>query len=89
MKVVTRIGQFKKDYKRAIKARKNINKLREVVPLLANGKKLLHKYKDHKLAGIYSYARECHIEPDWLLIYEVSIKELKLIRLGSHTELFD
>lgn len=89
MKIITRIAQFKKDYKKAVKARKDLNKLREVISILASGAKLPQKYRDHKLTGVYSYARECHIEPDWLLIYEISSKELTLIRLGSHTELFD
>lgn len=89
MKTVTRVAQFKKDYKKALKARKNIDKLRGIITLLASGEKLAIKYRDHKLIGAYGNAREYHIEPDWLLIYEAGAKELKLIRLGSHTELFD
>lgn len=82
--------QFKKDLKLAKKQGKNIDRLFEVVEILANGKTLEIKYKDHNLAGDYKGFRECHIEPDWLLIYRVykNILVLSLARLGSHSELF-
>jgi mRNA interferase YafQ len=51
-------------------------------------KRLYLKYKDHPLSGKYKKYRNCHIEPDWVLIYEINDKELSLIRLGSHSELF-
>lgn len=82
--------QFKKDLKLAKKQNKDIEKLFEVVELLANGEKLDFKYKDHDLSGNYKVTRECHIEPDWLLVYEYQndVLVLMLYRLGSHSELF-
>ena len=80
----------KKDIKRASKQGKNIDLLFEIVDQLSEGKQLEPKYKDHKLSGNYEGKRECHIEPDFLLIY--AIKELEivlyLVRVGSHSELF-
>ncbi|MGP1495114.1 MAG: type II toxin-antitoxin system YafQ family toxin [Streptobacillus sp.] len=82
--------QFKKDLKLAKKQNKDIEKLFEVVELLANGEKLDFKYKDHDLSGNYKGTRECHIEPDWILVYEYQndVLVLMLYRLGSHSELF-
>ena len=82
--------QFKKDLKLAKNQNKDIEKLFAVVELLANGEKLDFKYKDHDLSGNYKGTRECHIEPDWLLVYEYQndILVLMLYRLGSHSELF-
>ncbi len=82
--------QFKKDLKFAKKQNKDIEKLFAVVELLANGEKLDFKYKDHDLSGNYKGTRECHIEPDWLLVYEYQndVLVLMLYRLGSHSELF-
>ena len=82
--------QFKKDLKHAKKQNKDIEKLFKVVELLANGEKLDFKYKDHDLSGNYKGTRECHIEPDWLLVYEYQndVLVLMLYRLGSHSELF-
>lgn len=82
--------QFKKDLKLAKKQNKDIEKLFEVVELLANGEKLDFKYKDHDLSGNYKGTRECHIEPDWLFVYEYQndVLVLMLYRLGSHSELF-
>lgn len=83
-------NQFKKDLKLAEKQNKNLNKLFEVIEILANGKALDARYKDHGLTGNYKGTRECHIEPDWLLIYENrnNILVLMLYRLGTHSELF-
>ena len=82
--------QFKKDIKLAKKQGKDIDKLFEVVEHLANGEALEDKYRDHDLSGNYKGCRECHIEPDWLLIYEVDngILILMLYRVGSHSDLF-
>ena len=84
-------NQFKKDLKLAKKQHKNLDKLFEVIETLANGDTLEAKYKDHNLTGNYKGTRECHIEPDWLLIYEIynDILVLMLTRLGSHSELFN
>ena len=64
-------NQFKKDLKLAKKQNKNLDKLFVVIDILANSGTLDEKYKDHDLTGNYKGARECHIEPDWLLIYEI------------------
>lgn len=82
--------QFKKDIKLAKKQGKDTDKIFEVVEKLANDEVLDAKYKDHCLTGDYNDCRECHIEPDWLLIYKKYESELilMLIRTGSHSELF-
>lgn len=82
--------QFKKDMKRAKKQNKKLEKLYHVIELLANGEKLEEKYRHHELTGNYQGARECHIEPDWLLVYEMvdDVLVLMLHRIGSHSELF-
>ena len=83
-------GKFKKDYKLAIKQKKNIELLDEVIAVLAKGEELDEKYKDHDLKGNWKGHRECHILPDWLLIYryDENVLVLTLTRLGSHGELF-
>lgn len=83
-------SQFKKDLKLAKKQNKDLGKLFEVIDILANGETLDVKYKDHSLTGNYRGTRECHVEPDWLLIYEIrgDVLVLMLYRLGSHSELF-
>ena len=62
----------------------------KVIDLLSNGEKLEAKYRDHDLSGNYKGTRECRIEPDWLLVYEIrnDVLVLMLYRLGSHSELF-
>ncbi len=82
--------QFKKDLKLAKRQGKNIDKLFNVIEELANGNPLDAKYRDHDLSGNYKGCRECHIEPDWLLIYEIfdDVLVLMLYRAGSHSELF-
>lgn len=80
---------FKKDYKTMKKRGYNMQLLSKVVDTLAMGKVLDEKYRDHKLIGNYQGCRECHITPDWLLIYEISGDELilYLTRTGSHSDL--
>lgn len=85
-------GQFKKDYKLAIKRGFNPDKLESVVTMLCNEQPLPENYKDHPLTNSRNYKnmRECHIEPDWLLVYRI-IKDnliLELIRTGTHSDLF-
>lgn len=82
--------QFKKDYKQAVKRGCDIPKLKKVISMLADGEKLPQKYSDHALKGIFIGYRECHIEPDWLLIYKISedVLVLSLYRTGSHSDLF-
>lgn len=80
---------FKKDYKRVKKRGYNISLLEEVIDKLANQEELDKKYKDHALVGQWIGFRECHIAPDWLLIYQIKEDELvlTLTRTGTHTEL--
>lgn len=85
-------GQFKRDFKLAVKRGCNPDKLQEVVTILTNEQPLPEKYRDHALVNSRNYKdmRECHIEPDWLLVYKVyqDVLLLKLIRTGSHSDLF-
>ncbi|MCC5842587.1 MAG: type II toxin-antitoxin system YafQ family toxin [Opitutales bacterium] len=81
-------AQFKKDLKKQIKRGKNPEKILEVVRILQEGKELPEKYKDHPLRGRWLNRRDCHIEPDWILIYRVSPEELRLERTGTHSDLF-
>lgn len=83
-------SQFKKDLKKAKRQGRDIDKLFEVINSLAQGAQLPSKYRDHQLSGNYKDCRECHIEPDWLLIYQVidNVLVLSLIRIGSHADLF-
>ena len=83
-------SQFKKDLKLAKKQNKDLDKLFEVVNILADGGTLDARYRDHELSGNYQGTRECHIEPDWLLVYEIrdEVLVLMLYRLGTHSELF-
>ncbi len=80
--------QFKKDYKRIKKQNKNLNQLQAVIEKLVAGKKLEPKYRDHRLSGNWNDHRDCHIEPNWILIYRIENEELILERTGSHSELF-
>ena len=83
-------NQFKKDVKLAQKRGYPIDLLTAVVKKLANGESLDAKYKDHQLSGYYGSFRECHIQPDWLLIYQINDRELilYLTRTGTHSDLF-
>ena len=83
-------GQFKRDVKLAIKQGKDLTALYDVIEQLANGQILAAKYRDHRLKGEYAGSRECHVEPDWLLVYEIhaDVLVLMLYRLGTHSELF-
>lgn len=83
-------NQFKKDLKLAKKRGLNLKKLEKVVNTLAEEKVLEKQYRDHNLTGNYRDFRECHIEPDWLLIYRIDhdVLELFLFRTGTHADLF-
>ena len=83
-------NQFKKDLKTAAKRGLKLDKLRDVVDTLSRQETLDEKYRDHSLTGEYRGFRECHVEPDWLLIYRVNeeVLELYLFRTGSHADLF-
>ena len=81
---------FKKDYKLIVRRGYNISLMEEIISLLAEQKPLPEKHRDHALSGGYTGCRECHITPDWLLIYEVNKDELilYLTRTGTHSDLF-
>jgi mRNA interferase YafQ len=80
--------RFKKDTKVMKKRGKDLNILYFVIEKLVNEETLPGKYRDHSLIGNYNYSRECHIEPDWLLIYTPTIDTIILERTGSHSDLF-
>lgn len=83
-------GQFQKDIKRIQRRGYNLELLKTVLKLLAEGIALPKKYKDHQLSGKWHMCRECHITPDWLLIYEIDDSDLilYLMRTGTHSDLF-
>ena len=87
---VDRTSAFKRDYKRAQKRGLPMQKLKTVVELLADGKPLPPANRDHALSNNWANHRECHIAPDWLLIYQVKndVLVLELTRTGSHSDLF-
>lgn len=88
MRTIRRTSQFKRDVRRMKKRGKDMSKLKEVVGKIVRGEELEARYRDHTLVGQYKGTRECHIEPDWLLIYELAPDEVVLIRTGSHADLF-
>ena len=80
---------FNKDIERLTKSGNyNIDKLKTIMIKLINEEILDPKYKDHKLIGKFLGCRECHIEPDWLLIYQTDDENIYFVRTGSHSELF-
>jgi len=88
---IRRTSQFKKDVKRQNKRGKDFNEFKVLVNKIATGTPLPSSYRDHQLLGNYKRykgVRECHVEPDWLLIYLRAKNELVLIRTGSHADLF-
>ncbi|MDD7434087.1 MAG: type II toxin-antitoxin system YafQ family toxin [Peptoniphilaceae bacterium] len=84
-------NRFRKDLKLAERRGLDLRLLNDVVDLLAQEKTLPERHKDHALTGKYAAFRECHIKPDWLLIYRVEeeVLELMLFRTGSHADLFN
>jgi len=88
MRNISVTTQFKRDVKKIKKTGKDTEKLKEIIEKIAEGESLDEKYRDHVLTGNYRQTRECHIEPDWLLIYKLTKENLILIRTGSHSELF-
>lgn len=87
---IVQTGRFKRDLKTARKRGYDLSLLGVVVDTLAAGEDLPKKYKDHFLSGEYTGCRECHITPDWLLIYEIDGTDLilYLTRTGTHSDLF-
>jgi mRNA interferase YafQ len=88
MKMIEWTTAFKKDYKRMIKRGKSDVPIKEVLMNLAKEVTLDEKYLDHPLKGSYAGTRECHIEPDWLLIYLPKEETIVMIRTGTHSDLF-
>ena len=88
MKKLSQTTQFAKDIKRIQKRGKKVAKLKSIVMALANGESLDPKHRDHPLVGSWKNARDCHVEPDWVLIYTVDTHSLRLERTGTHSDLF-
>ena len=88
MKTIRRTSQFKRDIKRMQRQGREVEKLKRVLEALIKGEPLAAKHRDHVLVGQYKGTRECHIEPDWLLVYELGETEIVLIRTGVHSDLF-
>ena len=89
MRQLVHTTQFKRDYRKRSRERGLDDLLVTVIDDLASGTPLSAKFRDHLLKGGYAGCRECHLKPDLLLIYIQTKDELRLIRLGSHSELFD
>lgn len=83
-------ARFKKDYRLAMKRQFNIDLLDDIIRALSRGETLPEKCKDHNLTGDWSGHRECHIQPDWLLIYRIdgNVLVLTLAHTGTHSDLF-
>ena len=88
MKQISVSSRFRKDYKKSQRQNRNLKILREVIEKLANDEPLDKKYKNHPLAGEWKGYSELHLQSDWLLIYKITQTELRLARIGSHSELF-
>ena len=88
MKQIFQTSQFKRDIKRLKKRGKDLNKLSAVVRVLSVEGTLDPRYRDHALTGDWTGSRDCHVEPDWLLIYRTEADSLFLERSGSHSDLF-
>lgn len=81
-------NQFEKDIKLAKKRGKDLNRIFHLMQLLLNEETIPLKHRDHCLSGTYANRRECHIEPDWLLIYKLGSEEIIFERTGTHSDLF-
>jgi mRNA interferase YafQ len=90
VRTFSRTSQFKKDVKRAEKRGKDMAKLKAAMELLIDGEPLPPEFMDHPLRGNFAGTRDCHIEPDWLLIYTLSEKDnyVRFERIGTHSDLF-
>jgi len=88
MRTSSRSGQFKKDVKLAEKRGKNLSKLKLILDLLIEEEPLPAQCKDHSLRGDFMGSRDCHIEPDWILIYQIGSNHVTFERTGTHSDLF-
>ena len=80
--------RFEKDLKRSAKRNKDLTKLWSLVEYLLSGQRLESRYRQHRLSGTWSFYWECHIEPDWLLIWGSDGESVTLVRTGTHSDLF-
>jgi mRNA interferase YafQ len=85
---IIQTSRFRRDIKRLQKQNKDLGDLQSIIQTLVNEVPLDPKFKDHKLPGNWQGHRDCHIEPDWLLIYKIEENKLHLVRTGNHSELF-
>ena len=81
--------QFAKDLKRMLKRGKKPEKIKKVMAALVDEQQLHVRYRDHKLVGGFKNRRECHVEPDWLLIYKMTKEDIIFERTGTHSDLFE
>ena len=88
MKRIEFTSQYRRDAKRVFKRGKDFRKADAVIEMLQRGERLPAKYREHALKGEFAGVRDCHIEPDWLLLYEITDEAIKLYRTGSHSDLF-
>lgn len=89
MRIIVQSGQFKRDFRKAYKQRRNLDMFEAVAALLMEGKHPPRQFRPHKLQGLYVGYWECHLAPDFLLIYKIESDAVYLIRLGSHSDLFE
>jgi len=89
MLILSYTKQFAKDLKKMLKRGKSDEKIKRVIRKLITEKQLEARYKNHRLLGNYKNRRECHIEPDWLLIYKIMENEIIFERTGTHSDLFE
>jgi mRNA interferase YafQ len=85
----SRSARFKKDYKLMKRRGKDMSKIVRLMKMLADEKPLEPRRRDHNLVGPYAGCRECHVEPDWLLIYTVGDEWIRFERTGTHSDLFE
>lgn len=88
MKTIIRTGQFKKEIGKCKKRKYDLEKLYAVIEMLAQNKQLPPRLRAHKLKGEFTGYLECHIQPDWLLIYKSDAETVYLARTGTHADLF-
>ena len=88
MKNIFQTSQFKKDFKKVRSRGKDLEKLKSLVMAISTGDPLESRHYDHPLSGKWAGSRDCHVEPDWVLIYRIDGDSLYLERTGSHSDLF-
>jgi len=89
MRTPSYTNQFAKDLRRVQKRGKDTEKIKVVIAALISEEPLAERYRDHALVGDYKGRRECHVEPDWLLIYKLVNDEIIFERTGTHSDLFE